>query len=120
MFLKYLPHIRDWWETCYEQHVEDDFAIFGPEPTWATFVDAQKEQYYPIGNYDDQYTRWTMLRQERDQTVLEYANIFHTLCTKLVIKYSEQYLILKYYSDLHRYIQTDMEFLDISSLGVAY
>jgi hypothetical protein len=28
--------------------------------------------------------------------------------------------VLKYHGALHRYIQTEMEFLDISSLGVAY
>jgi hypothetical protein len=31
-----------------------------------------------------------------------------------------QHLVLKYYGDLHRYIQTEMDFLNISSLGVAY
>ena len=30
--------------------IEDD-------PTWASFIDAVKEQYYPLGNCDDQYTR---------------------------------------------------------------
>jgi hypothetical protein len=29
-------------------------------------------------------------------------------------------LVLKYHGALHRYIQTEMDFLDISSLGVAY
>jgi hypothetical protein len=55
--LKALPHVRYLWETYYEQHAKDEFAIFGPRPTWAAFVDAPKEKYYPIGNYDDQYTR---------------------------------------------------------------
>jgi hypothetical protein len=87
--LKSLPHVRDWWETYCEKHVEDESAIFGPGPTWETFVDALKEQYYPVGNYDDQYTRWTTLHQERDQTVSEYTNIFHTLHTKLGIKDSK-------------------------------
>jgi hypothetical protein len=36
------------------------------------------------------------------------------------IKDSERNLVLKYRGALHRYIQTEMEFLDISSLGVAY
>jgi hypothetical protein len=36
------------------------------------------------------------------------------------IKYSERHLVLKYRGALHRYIQTEMEFLDISSLGAAY
>jgi hypothetical protein len=29
-------------------------------------------------------------------------------------------MVLKYRGDLHRYIQTEMDFLDISSLGAAY
>ena len=60
------------------------------------------------------------LRQERDQTVSEFTNIFHTLCPKLCIKYFEQHLVLKYHGFLYKYIQTKMEFLDISSLGAAY
>jgi hypothetical protein len=52
--------------------------------------------------------------------VLEFTNTFHTLCTKLGIKESERHLVLKYHGALHRYIQTEMDFLDISSLGVAY
>jgi hypothetical protein len=83
-------------------------------------VDAVKEQYYPVGNYEDQYMRWTTLRQERGQEVLEFTNTFHTLHTKLGIKDSERHLVLKYHGALHRYIQTEMDFLDISSLGVAY
>jgi hypothetical protein len=35
-------------------------------------------------------------------------------------KDSEWNLVLKYYEALHRYIQTKMDFLDISSLGAAY
>jgi hypothetical protein len=61
-----------------------------------------------------------MLHQERGQVVLEFKSTFHTLCTKLFIKYSERHLVLKYRGDLHRYIQTEMEFLDISLLGDAY
>ena len=73
-----------------------------------------------MGNYDDQYTKWTIMRQERDQTVSEYTNNFHTLHTKLRIKDSEWHLILKYRSGLHWYIQTEMEFLDVYSLGSSY
>jgi hypothetical protein len=51
---------------------------------------------------------------------LEFTNTFHTLCTKLGIKDSKQPLVLKYRGALHRYIQTEMDFLDISSLGAAY
>ena len=52
--------------------------------------------------------------------VPEYTNNFHTLRKKMSIKDSEQNLILKYHSGLHRYIRTEMDFLDISSLGSAY
>jgi hypothetical protein len=52
--------------------------------------------------------------------VHELTNLFHTLCTKLGIKDSEKNLVLKYHSCLNIYIQEEMEFLDISSLGVAY
>jgi hypothetical protein len=52
--------------------------------------------------------------------VHEMTNLFHTLCTKLGINDSEKHLVLKYRSFLHIYIQEEMEFLDISSLGVAY
>jgi hypothetical protein len=84
--LKALPHVRDWWDTYCEKHVKDESIIFGSRPTWATFVYSLKEQYYHIGSYDDQYTRWTTLRQERGQTVSQFTNIFHTLCIKLVSK----------------------------------
>jgi hypothetical protein len=58
--------------------------------------------------------------QERGQQVLEFTNTIHTLCTKLGIKYSKRNLVLKYRGDLHIYIQTEMDFMDISSLSVAY
>jgi hypothetical protein len=64
--------------------------------------------------------RWTTLWQERGQAVPEFTNTFHTLRTKLGIKDSERHLVLKYCGALHRYIQTEMDFLDISSLSVAY
>ena len=94
--------------------------MFSTIPTWASFVDTLKEQYYPVGSYDDQYTRWTTLRQERDQAVPEFTNVFHTLHTKLGVKDFEQNLALKYHGFLHKYIQTEMEFLDISLLGATY
>jgi hypothetical protein len=83
-------------------------------------VYAVKEQYYPVGNYEDQYMRWTTLRQERGQVVPEFTNTFHALSIKLGIKDSKRHLVLKYHGVLHGYIQTEMDFLDISSLGVAY
>jgi hypothetical protein len=50
----------------------------------------------------------------------EFTNNFHTLHTKMGIKDSERHLVLKYRGALHRYIQNEMDFLDISSLDVAY
>ena len=79
-----------------------------------------KEQYYPVGNYEDQHMRWITLRQERGQAVLEFTNTFHTLRTKLGIKDFKRHLVLKYHGALHRHIQTEMDFLEISSFGVAY
>jgi hypothetical protein len=118
--LKALPHVKHWWETYWEQSSTEESGIYGVDPTWDFFVDAVKEQYYPVGNYEDQYMRWTTLRQERGQAVSEFTNTFHTLRTKLGIKDSERHLVLKYRGALHRYIQTEMDFLDISSLGAAY
>jgi hypothetical protein len=83
-------------------------------------VDVVREQYYLVDNYEDKYMRWTTLRQEKRQTLSEFTNTFHSLCTKIGIKDSKQYLVLKYYGALHRYIQTKMDFLNISSLGDAY
>jgi hypothetical protein len=92
----------------------------GSSPIGDFFVDAVNEHYYPVGNYEDQYIRWTTILQERGQEVLEFTNTFHTLHTKLGIKDSEQHLVLKYRGALHRYIQTEVDYLDISSLGVVY
>jgi hypothetical protein len=114
--LKALPHVKHWWETYWEKSSTEESGIYGVEPTWDFFVDAVKEQYYPVGNYEDQYMRWTTLQQERGQEVPEFTNTFHTLRTKLGIKDSERHLVLKYHGALHRYIQTEMDFLDISSL----
>jgi hypothetical protein len=36
------------------------------------------------------------------------------------IKDSKRHLVLKYRGAMHRYIHTEMEFLDISSWGIAY
>jgi hypothetical protein len=98
----------------------EEYTLFEREPTWATCVDSLKEDLYPVGSYDDQYMIWKTLRQKRDQTVAEYTNIFHTLRSKLGIKDSGWHLVLKYCNGLHRYIQTQMDLLEISSLGVSY
>jgi len=49
-----------------------------------------------------------------------FTNIFDTLGMKLGIKDFEWHLVLKYCDCLHKYIQDEMECLDISSLGTAY
>jgi hypothetical protein len=106
--LKALPHVKHWWETYWEQSSTEESGIYGADPTWDFFVDAAKEQYYPVGNYEDQYMRWTTLRQERGQSVSEFTDSFHTLCTKLGIKESERHLVLKYHGALHKYNQTEL------------
>jgi hypothetical protein len=103
--LKVVPHVKDWWETYYEQRNTKESAICVVSPTWDSFGNVIKEQYYPVGSYDDQYMRWTTLQQERDQAIPYFTNIFHTLRTKLVIKDSKRHLVLKYHGCMHRYIQ---------------
>ena len=118
--LKDAPHLKDWWETYCERKDEEEPSMFSVVPTWNSFWDAIKGQYYLVGSYEDKYIQWTTLRQQRDQDVHEMMNLFHTLHTKLGIKYSEKNLVLKYHSFLHRYIQEEMEFIDTSSLGTTY
>jgi hypothetical protein len=118
--LKVIPHVKDWRENFCEKKETEEPSLFTVMTTWESFTDSIKEQYYPIRSYDDLYTKWTTLRQERDQAVPDFTNIFHTLHNKMGIKYSEKHLVLKYHGALHRYIHTEMEFLDISSLGAAY
>jgi hypothetical protein len=84
--LKAAPHVKDWWDTYFEQRSIEESSIFVVSPTWDSFWDAIKEQYYPVGSYEDQYTRWTTLYQEKDLTVPDFTNIFHTMHTKLGIK----------------------------------
>jgi hypothetical protein len=118
--LEVMPRVKDSWETYYDQRSIEESAIFVVSPIWGSFRDSIKEQYYPIGSYEDQYTRWTTLRPKRDQTVPDITIIFHTLHTKLGIKDSERHLVLRYYDCLQRHIQTKMDFLDITSLGTTY
>ena len=93
--LEVIPLVKYWWETFYEQKEIEGSTLFAVSPKWGSFRDVIKEQYYLVGSYDDLYTKWITLRKqrdqavERDQAVLEFTNIFHTLRTKLGIKYSE-------------------------------
>jgi hypothetical protein len=120
VLLKVVPRVKDWWETFCEQKEIEEPSLFIVAVTRESFKDDIKEQYYPVGSYDDLYTKWTTLRQEKDQAVPEFTNIFHTLHIKLGIKDSKRHLVLKYHGGLHRYIKSEMEFMDISSLGTAY
>ena len=70
-----------------EQKETEETSLFLVTTTRESFRDAIKEQYYPVGSYDDLYTKCTTLQQERDQAVLEFTNIFHTLRNKMGIKY---------------------------------
>jgi hypothetical protein len=56
--LESLPHVKYWWECYYERHYKDDYMEFRIETNWEAFVDSLKEDFYPIINYDDKYTRW--------------------------------------------------------------
>ena len=67
--LKDLPHVKHWWETYWEKSATEDSGIYVANPTLDFFVDVVKEQYYPIGNYEYQYMRWTTLWQERGQEI---------------------------------------------------
>jgi hypothetical protein len=84
--LKAVPYIKYWWDTYFEQRVVEESKMFVVAPTWDSFQDAIKEQYYHVGSYEDQYTIWTTLCQERDYTVPDLMNIFHSLHTNLGIK----------------------------------
>jgi hypothetical protein len=55
--LKVIPHAKDWWDTYSAQRVMEYYAMFVVAPTWDSFWDAIKEQYYHVGSYKDQSTR---------------------------------------------------------------
>jgi len=52
--------------------------------------------------------------------VPEFTNTFHTLCTKLGINDTKRHFVLKNYGSLHKYIQDEIEFLDICPLDTTY
>jgi hypothetical protein len=57
VLLKVIPHVKDLWETYYEKNTTEEYTIFAFTPTWDSFRDVIKEQYYLVGSYDDQYMR---------------------------------------------------------------
>jgi hypothetical protein len=67
--LKAIPHVKYWWETFCEKKETKEPLLFTVVVTWESFRDAIKEQYYHVGSYDDLYTKWTTLQQERGQAM---------------------------------------------------
>jgi hypothetical protein len=59
--LKVVPHVKDWWEIFCEHKEIEGYTLFVVAPTWGSFRDVIKEQYYLVGSYDELYTRWTTL-----------------------------------------------------------
>jgi hypothetical protein len=112
--------LKSWSQGYWERYTTDESTLFGREHTWVSFLYSLKEDFYHVRNYDDQYMTWKTQHQKRDETVPEYTNIFHTLCSNMGVKDSDKHLVLKHHSGLHMYIQTNMDLLDISSLGVSY
>jgi hypothetical protein len=56
----------------------------------------------------------------REGTSSSIVHQYLPLRTKMGIKDSERHLVMKYRGALHRYIQAETDFLDISSLSSAY
>lgn len=100
--LKVSHHVKDWWETYYEYKDEREPSLFSTTPTWNSFQDAIKEQYYPVGFYEDKYIKWTTLPQGRDEDIPQLTNIFNTLHTMLGINDFEQNLVPKFHDCLHK------------------
>ena len=53
--LKATLHVKDWWETYCEKEDEGEPFFFSATPTWNSFWDGIKEQYYPVGSYEEKY-----------------------------------------------------------------
>jgi hypothetical protein len=53
VLLKAVPHVKDWWETLCEKKEIGESTLFVVTPTWGSFRDVIKEQYYLVGSYDD-------------------------------------------------------------------
>ena len=60
--LKATPHVKDLWETYCEKKDDTGPSLFLAIPTWNSFRDAIKEQYYLVGSYEDKYIQWNTLR----------------------------------------------------------
>jgi hypothetical protein len=51
--LKVVPHVKYWWDTYSEKRALEESVRFVVATTWDSFWDAIKEQYYPVGSYED-------------------------------------------------------------------
>jgi hypothetical protein len=51
--LKVVPHVKNWWDTFSEKRAIEESTIFVVTPTWDSFGDSIKEQYFPIGIYEE-------------------------------------------------------------------
>ena len=56
-FLKATPHVKDWWETFCEKKEIEGSTLSVVSPTWGSFRDDIKEQYYPVGSYENLCTK---------------------------------------------------------------
>jgi hypothetical protein len=61
-----------------------------------------------------------MTREDPKSVKVHKYYYFPYLAHQAGYKDSERHLVLKYHGALHRYIQTEMDFLNISSLGASY
>ena len=55
--LKEVPHVQNCRGTYCEQNSSDESEMFETNITWASFIHVVKEEYYLVGNYDDQYKK---------------------------------------------------------------
>lgn len=120
--LKFEAHVKQSWENkITAKNLENGLnGIIDDDHTWNKFFEFIKEEYFRKGTYEEKYMEWQLLQKKNDQTIQHYTNKFHALLTKLGIHDSEKHRVLKYRSELHRYIQTKMYFLNIETLGIAY
>ena len=45
VLLKVIPHVKNWWDTCWEKNSSDESGMLETNPTWDSFIDVVKEQY---------------------------------------------------------------------------
>jgi hypothetical protein len=60
--LKFVPHLKDWWDTFYEKNKIEKTYLFKFALTWDSFMDSITKQYYHGGSYDDLYIGWTTMQ----------------------------------------------------------